>query len=313
VHQTAQQTEKAIRDLPQTVKRGWRDQLELAYINGRNLSFSVWWWIPPLLSLAPGLGQAMQHRYRTAAALAGSFLGIVILWLIGLRLPLADLLLWLAGAVVTFSVFDAANHSFPEATQRAGRLRNARMVLLSFCLVTGVLSITYWGLSQSYTLANLPEGNTNSHQFAPGDSLLIAHASPTQSVQRGDIIGLNIMDSENWRGAPNLAEWQAPLIGCVAAVAGDAVSTCGTSLCVNGKRIPARWLPRNWRGPISLPVRVPAEKVWVVRLAGQELRWFNELGNAPPVSDAQLVALVDIEGRATAIIGPPARRRWLRR
>lgn len=307
-------TEKFVRDLPDRAARGWQNQLDQTQIDLRNWGFSIHWWIPPLCSIMPGMGQFVQRRRITGAFFLAGFLLLLLGFVVSLRSVLSYVFYWAILAWMMASIYEAANASFPQATERAVRLRYARLAMLSFALVAFTYAIMSAIFSLYFNVLALPTLiATNSARFEPGDTLLLARTGDAWEPSKGDIVGLNLEDTEQAAivGLQRPDEWSTGVLGIIAARESDEVAICGNTICVNGRDLPPGWLPQTWRAPLALPLRVPEGQFWIVRLVGQ-----GEYGNIPVragrISDAELVARDEIRGRAVAIISPPRRRTMLR-
>lgn len=155
----------------QTIKANFRGTVRW-WCNSDNLRMVVVRNIPPLISLIPGMGQLLQSRYSMAAILFLLFipsLSIVVniliqdwnVRIIGWFTMVAPLLvlpysLFLNGlifafcALVWFSVWDAAKHSYPSAHTTdyvQSRFRNLRLAYGSALYVAIVLGLFFWWLS----------------------------------------------------------------------------------------------------------------------------------------------------------------------
>lgn len=315
--QTALPGDRIARGASQRTRGTWLNQAVQTSLDTGNLRFLVKWWLPPLLSIIPGLGQLLQRRYIWSLCFFSGFVLLLFLWLATLHQSVSDQLLWLLGALSVASIFDAARISFPETAPKARALRQVRLALLSFSLVASLATSIFWFLTSFYNIVQLPGmENINSPRFLPGDNLLLTASAPG-NFRRGDIVGLNTTETDQWGRIEfneNIDSWQYTTVACIGALPGDTIAACGTSVCVNGSPLPARWLPAHWNVALSLPFQVPADNVWVLRLAGANVTNRRaDLGYGMSQSaDARLIDTSIIEGRALAIINPPPRRQWLR-
>lgn len=149
---------------------GWQSFKDsvLWWFDSANQRKAMQWNLPPLLSIIPGLGQLVQGRFVMAGVLLTLFVPLIIStvqimmqnWNVrvyGGFVPLATFIalpyaLILNGiifafcALVWFSVWDAAMHSYPRAPQGdylANRFRWLRLAFGSAIYVASVLAIFF--------------------------------------------------------------------------------------------------------------------------------------------------------------------------
>lgn len=275
------------RDVEQT-KEDWAEIQNRAF----NIQLAWQWWWPALTSLVPGLGQMLQHRVLTGIILFAAALLCLGLGVVALHNPLSNILLLVLLGIIGYSVFDAAQQSFPPSpNEQIGFFRHLRLGLLSISLVS-LLVMGFFGLvSLRYSLWTLAD-NQAAPSFQMGDSLIMEGFAGTaiQDIERGDVIV--------FRGT----------IERVIGLPSDKVTFRKGVLTVNGKALGGEELPLTFRpNNPEFDLRVSANLVLV---------WRPPLNivQADDVEGVQTYALIqldDIEGRLVGLYNPPARRRWI--
>jgi signal peptidase I len=273
-------------------ERDWRRTREDA-LNARteiwNWQLALQWWIPPLLSLIPGLGQLWQRRFLMGAIF---FATTTLLVLLGIATFFAvPSNYFFAAAILTawWGIRDAAEHSFPPAPENVRRWRSLRLSLLAITIVSLTICTAFWLASWRYALWNVV-GNQGAPVMQAGDALVVERfqtENPLLELERGDIV-VAYFGVERVLGLP-----------------GDRVIFENGIVRVNGKAVSKNKMPLNFDAR-SRPfaTKVPP---------GQVLLWQTMLGNIEEYNGvATTYRLVDedqLEGRAIGIYNPPSRRR----
>jgi signal peptidase I len=274
--------------------RDWRRTSEDA-LNARtevwNWQLALHWWIAPLLSLIPGLGQLWQRRFLMSAIFFAATTLFVLLGIATFFNAASNF--FFAGAILVAwsSILDAANHSFPPAVEKARIWRGLRLSFLALNIVSLTVWGAFWLASSRYTLWTVA-GNQGAPVLQSGDGLIVEQfrtANPLLEVERGDII---IADDAIER---------------VLGLPGDRVIFENGVLRVNGKTLASQKMPLNFQ-PGSRPFDAKV-------LPGQLLIW-QAMQSGIQRYDAipqayRLVPEDQLEGRVIGIYNPPQRRRRL--
>jgi len=275
----------------------------------REVRVTVRAWMLSLLSLVPGLGQCLQHRYGVAAVLVSlEILTIGLAWS-RVRHWSFDLLVVGALAVAAISMWDTANKNFPPSLSGLPQiLRWVRLGLMSVLTVSVLVVGAFYMASFRYGFWTLA-GDVAAPALLRGDSLLVRRLNverPLRYLSRGDIVVC---------ADPN--EYNGQLTERVLGLPGDIVEFANGAIMVNGRKLRRSELPLSFEAVTSQaniarltlpPFKVQAGPheivVWSARIIA-----YGGAGN----NRVYIKVLDDtIQGRAIAIYQPPDRRRWLR-
>jgi signal peptidase I len=268
-----------------------------------NLTATLSQILPPLASLAPGMGQFIQRRWVLGAAHASVMFLLVMSFLAFLHSPVSDLVYYAILGLMCYSIFDAATYAFPrfeesEHTGGLSMLRRVRCGLVAVSMVSCLVFSTYAVIGQFYDLWYL-----NSDLAAPtlraGDGLIVERVSRIQGIHRGDLV---LFESAN--------AYQIPVVERVIGVAGDTVAYGRSGLSVNGKALTGTMLPLTYQQPQqTASLTVPHQRICL-------WQFINYNREAPTNGQTNYLVVADLaslQGRIAGIYQPPARRRWLRR
>ena len=261
-------------------------------------------WLVMTAALLPGAGHLMLRDIRRGAVLLASFFAMLGLALLLLHSWAADLLLWAALGLVYYSVWEAANRSFPPALNNpeSQYLRALRLGFLSIGTVAGTLGSLYWMAGQWYPLYHLAT-DASAPGLRAGDEVVEQRlARPLAYLRRGDIV---LAQSNDY-----------PIIERVLGLPGDRVAYTSGALWVNGRRASPDGLPLSAAARQAVgtfDAVVPPGGVCLWRVPAGYYPEAGEGGGPPPSASFATLNAGDIEGRLLGVVEPPARRRWFRR
>jgi signal peptidase I len=291
----------AVREWQQT-----RDDALNARVELWNWNLAMRWWLPPMLSLVPGLGQCAQKRFLSGAIFFCSVTLSASLGVLALHHWLSNILFFVALIMIGRGVFDAAHHSFPPATPGAVHWRALRLGLLSTLLVASTVLAAIGVLNVRYALWNMA-GDQAAPLFQRGDGLVVERFrtdAPLLEIKRGDII---------------IADSDGPIIERVLGLPGDRVSYHNKALRVNGKVLAPPQMPLGFN-PAQAPRGYQVNRLdFETKVPpGQVLLWATVMGNIEEMNEYGMNAhsyfLVNedvIQGHVIGLFNPPSRRRWL--
>jgi len=269
------------------------------------LALSLRPWLVMTAALLPGAGHLLLHDIRRGAVLMGSFFAMLALALLLLHFWVSDLLLWAALGLVYYSVWEAANRSFPPApnSPESRYLRSLRLGFLSIGTIAGTLCSLYWMVGQWYPLYHLAT-DASAPGLRAGDEVVEQGlAQPLAVLRRGDIV---LARSNDY-----------PIIERVLGLPGDRVAYVSGALWVNGRRASPDRLPLSATAlrPIvgTFDAVVPPGEVCLWRVPAGYYPEAGEGGGQPPSASFATLNAGDIEGRLLGVLEPPARRRWFHR
>lgn len=242
-----------------------------------------------LAALLPGLGQALQGRWRRAAQLAAGCGVLIALFLALLHYAASGGVLGLLFLLVCASVGDVAVQRYPplrsaeSEDERAVLLGWTRIGLFSLGIVLSAVSVGLWALGREYT-PWVVMTNWMGTRFQGGDVLLVRHPPRTvRGIRRGQVI--------------TYRDEFGPGLERVVALPSDRISVYLGELRVNG--VPVAWSSRTPSGGSTFNSRVPggAIAVSVEDQAGNPVRF---------------VPFAAVRGKVVAILEPAGRRSWVR-
>ena len=260
-------------------------------------------WLVTTAALLPGAGHLILRDTQRALLLMASFFALLGLALLLLHFWVSDWLLWAALGLSLYSVWDAANRSFPPAASSAEAryYRSLRLGFLSLSTVAGTLASLYGLAGQRYPVYHFAT-DAGAPALQAGDTVIEQRWSQTvPDLRRGDIV----------LARPN----GYPVIERVLGMPGDRVDCAAGVLWVNGIRVgpEGRPLSAAWQASGTFDTIVPAGQVCLWLVPAGYYPEAGEGGGPVPTSSFATLAAGNIEGRILGVLDPPAHRRWFHR
>ncbi len=275
-----------------------------------NLRLAAAWWLMPVLSLVPGLGQLFQRRFAIAAILAATFGFSLFFWFLTIKSVASHTSLLIVPLLCVYSIYDAADRSFPPAEIGPARFfRSLRLLMIGFFLTSMTIFAGLSALQARFSLmiAQSVRGQVSgSPVIESSDGLAFERLEIGRPLKRGDIVLMGSSESIDYYETS-----AGPNISRVVALAGARVQTRDGQVLVNGRAIPRDWLPEKWVPPANYDAVVAKKSLWLGWILFNYAA-FNE-GEAPERDLAppsfSVTPISQIDGRLRAIYNPPHRRR----
>jgi len=292
------------RDLTFLDRVGRRIRLPALPTRAPALDLSLHSWLVMTAALLPGAGHLLLRDTPRGLRLMASFFAALGLALLLLRSWASDFLLWAALGLVYYSVWEAANRSFPPApnSPEARYLRSLRLGFLSIGTVAGTLASLYWLAGQWYPLYHLAT-DASAPGLRAGDEVIEQRlGQPLAYLRRGNIV---LAQSNDY-----------PIIERVLGLPGDRVEYAGGTLRVNGRRASPDSLPLSAAARQAVgtfDIVVPPGEVCLWRVPAGYYPEAGEGGGPPPTASFTTLNAENIEGRLLGVLEPPVHRRWFHR